>query len=126
LAFLRRHRHAWLPLGSGVRGSRSRRHRYSPRDPPVIANGSISGSIYGGFFEIPPATILAENPAAPTLDDVVISFLLLSLRPEIDPLDPDLQVTLSVNGGTPDPDALGILTQQPNELDYPRFDTCPG
>jgi len=96
------------------------------RDLHVVGNGSISGSVYAAFFAIPPATVLGENPAAPTLDDVVISFLLIRLRPEIDPASPLLQVTMSVNGGTPDPDALGVLHHQPDEPEYTRFEECPG
>lgn len=96
------------------------------RDPHVIANGSITGAVYAGFFEIPEPIVLAENPAAATLEEVVISFLLLRVHPEINPFSANLEITLSVNGGTPDPDAVGVLTHQPDELTYSRFDTCPG
>lgn len=96
------------------------------RDPHVVGNGSVSGSVYAAFFGIAPDIVHNENPAAPTLDDVVISFLLLRLQPEIDPTSPSLEVTMSVNGGSPDPDALGILHHRPDEPEYTRFDDCPG
>jgi hypothetical protein len=86
-----------------------------PRDPHIIANGSIDGSNYGSLFRIPDTTITRDHPDLEA-HQIVISFLLIRVRDEIDVTDPAFTVTVrSVFGGiegaeaTPDPDAIGVL-----------------
>jgi hypothetical protein len=89
-----------------------------PHDPHVVANGSITGAAYCAFFGITEAALLAENPGAPTPEDVVVSFLLFRVRPEIDVSSPTFEITLSgvpsstpphTGVTTPDADSLGVL-----------------
>jgi hypothetical protein len=49
-----------------------------PRDPHVIANGSIAGSAYAAFFGIPQAKVARQQ---------VISFILLRIRDDLDVTD---------------------------------------
>jgi len=90
------------------------------RDPHILATGSISGAAYSAFFGFPPAAFLGLGIKTEDLrpEDLVISFLLFSLRPEIDTASPFFRIQLSGSGlpveagvreCTPDPDAIGIL-----------------
>jgi hypothetical protein len=83
----------------------------APRDEHVIANGSISGDRYGAFFGIPPEQIIFGEPTL-TPERVVVSFLLLKARGEIDVTGPAFRLTLRRPTGlaaSPNPDALGVL-----------------
>jgi hypothetical protein len=86
-----------------------------PRDPHVIANGSITGAAYGRFFGIPDAAVTRDVPQL-TPDQVVVSFLLLRVRGEIDITGPAFRLGLrgiaiapESPTATPDPDAIGVL-----------------
>ena len=86
------------------------------RDPHVIANGSITGDRYGAFFNIPPDLVTTAQPML-SPQQVVVSFLLLRIRGEINVTGDAFRLTLSSPpGGSPDPDAIGVLLhadQQP-------------
>ena len=90
-----------------------------PRDPHVIANGSITGAAYAGFFDIPLSVINQYQPTVPP-EGIVISFLLLRVRDEIDVTSPTFTLTLGsvkpVPGeqeATPDVEAIGVLLHAP-------------
>ncbi|MEZ4733921.1 MAG: cellulase family glycosylhydrolase [Caldilineaceae bacterium] len=76
----------------------------------VIANGSTDSNRYAAFFGI-------DWPSE--LGDQVISYILFDLPPEIDITSPNFTITVSAwadgqhGEGTPDPDAIGILTDRP-------------
>lgn len=86
------------------------------RDPHIIVNDSISGAAYSAFFEFPATALLRPHPPGTRLEEVVVSFLLFRLRPEIDIASPAFKIRLSgvpsesgVRESSPDPDAVGIL-----------------
>ncbi len=100
-----------------------------PRDPHVIANGSVTGAAYASFFGIPMSVITQYQPTFPP-EAIVISFLLFRVRDEIDVTGPAFTLTLSavdpVHGeqeATPDVDAIGVLlpaTATPPDRAAPR------
>lgn len=75
----------------------------APRDPAVLANGSLRGADYSPFFGIA------------TDDSPVISYLLFRLPPTLDPLDPSFTVQIRQvppglgNEASPDVDAVGVI-----------------
>jgi hypothetical protein len=81
-----------------------------PRDPHVLANGSVLGADYKTFFDV-----AAVDP--PIGDSEVISYLLFTL-PELDTGNPEFTVTLTGRppGETaylsPDVDAIGVLRRR--------------
>ncbi|MEP7179565.1 MAG: hypothetical protein ABI775_10775, partial [Pseudonocardiales bacterium] len=88
-----------------------------PRDPHVIANGSVAGSAYAAFFGIPQAKVARQQ---------VISFILLRIRDDLDVTAAGLQITMrgaeqtaSEPFATPDPDAIGVLTHAPADVADP-------
>jgi hypothetical protein len=78
----------------------------APRDPHIVANGSIRGAAYKHYFGLP--------PGAPIGDAEVMSFLLFAL-PEVRTDDPGFAVTVgeparpTAGETTPDIDAIGVL-----------------
>lgn len=96
-----------------------------PRDPHIIANGSITGAAYCSFFGIPASAMQKDHPHL-SLEQHVVSFLLFKLRPELDTFSPSFTVKISgvsstQHQATPDPDAIGILHSNPSsELSTPR------
>lgn len=85
------------------------------RDPHIVANGSITGAAYSAFFEFPATALLRPHPGAKP-ENIVISFLLFRLRPEIDTASPAFKIRISgvphvpgIRESSPDPDAVGIL-----------------
>ena len=89
-------------------------HQPVPRDPHVVANGTITGASFGSFFGLSDSAIMAQNPAGGTPAGARVSFLLFRLRPEVDVRSPDLEITLSGvppsgAAATPDADAVGLL-----------------
>jgi hypothetical protein len=77
----------------------------APRDPHVVANGSILGSQYKQYFDV--------TRGDPIPDGEVISFLIFSL-PELRTEDPDFAVEVKPHapGGSPnmpDIDAIGLI-----------------
>jgi hypothetical protein len=89
-------------------------HEPVPRDPHVVANGTVTGGVFGQFFGVSDTALIQENPGAGAAANARISFLLFRLRPDIDVRSPELQITLSgvrISGAeaTPDPDAVGLL-----------------
>ena len=96
------------------------RMRYG--DPHIVATGSITGAAYSAFFGFPTANFLGWGGISRVEDihpeDLVASFLLIKLRPEIDIASPYFKVRISastltpeprVRSCSPDPDAIGIL-----------------
>jgi hypothetical protein len=90
-----------------------------PRDPHVVANGSITGAAYGAFFGIPAALVTKDQPTL-SPEQIVVSFLLFRVRGEIDVTGPAFRLTLrNVPQGpetptfVPDPDAIGVLRHAP-------------
>lgn len=86
------------------------------RDPHIIANDSISGAAYSAFFEFPATALLRSHPPGTRPEDIVVSFLLFRLRPEIDITSPAFKIRISglpsesgVRESSPNPDAVGIL-----------------
>ncbi|HJQ38709.1 MAG TPA: hypothetical protein VKB93_16360 [Thermoanaerobaculia bacterium] len=83
-------------------------------DPSVVATGPITGDAFRAFFGI-----CSPNPA-----NAVVGYILFDLdavKPRVDPASPRLRITIQ-NGfrpdrtfgeGTPDPDAVGVLTSCP-------------
>jgi Domain of unknown function (DUF1929) len=72
----------------------------APRDPHVLANGSVTGRDYKRYFEV--------THGSPMRDDEVISFLVITLA-ELRTGDP--RFTIEVRGAeeTPDIDVIGLL-----------------
>jgi hypothetical protein len=101
-----------------------------PRDPHVIANGSVTGAAYASFFGIPMSVITQYQPTVPP-EAIVISFLLLHVRDEIDVTGPAFTLTLSAvdpvpneQEATPDVEAIGVLlpaAATPPKLAPPRL-----
>jgi hypothetical protein len=88
-----------------------------PRDPHVIANGSIAGSAYAAFFGIPQAKVIRQQ---------VISFLIMRVRDEIDVTGAAFRLTMrgaqqsaTEPYATPDPDAVGVLLHSPADAADP-------
>jgi hypothetical protein len=89
-----------------------------PRNPRVIANGSISGAAYGKYFGIPTSSIIRYQPdLAP--ESIVVSFLLIRVRDELNVLSPAFSLTIrgvvphpGSEEATPDPDAFGVLLHE--------------
>ena len=88
----------------------------NPRDPHVVANGSITAAAYGAFFGLPTKAFSHWGGNDISLEKLVVSFLLLRLRPEIDTASPSFQITISgvpaqvyIRESSPEPDAIGIL-----------------
>ncbi|MEZ4869324.1 MAG: hypothetical protein R3C14_48830 [Caldilineaceae bacterium] len=90
------------------------------RDPHVLANGSITGAAYSAFFGFSPLNFQSWGiqPEDIKPKELVVSFLLFRLRPEIDTASPAFQIKISgsslppqlgVRECTPDPDAIGII-----------------
>jgi hypothetical protein len=86
-------------------------------DPHILANGSISRAAYSAFFGIP-TTAWSYQPKDLKPEDLVVSFLLFRVSPEINTASPSFKIRLSGTSlpivalereGTPDPDAIGIL-----------------
>lgn len=87
-------------------------------DPPgaVVANGSLTAASYRAYFGI-------TTPRA----DEVISFQLLDLPPAFDVDAPGLRVTVkgfASGEGTPDPDAVGLITRACRCRTRAQEDTC--
>ncbi|HRW07884.1 MAG TPA: hypothetical protein P5121_22435 [Caldilineaceae bacterium] len=90
------------------------------RDPHILANGSITGAAYSAFFGFPSSNFQSWGikPEDINPEELVISFLLFRLRPEIDTASLSFQIKISgsslppqpgVRECTPDPDAIGIV-----------------
>ncbi|MER5463827.1 hypothetical protein ABT010_24680 [Streptomyces sp. NPDC002668] len=78
-----------------------------PRDPHILANGSIRGADYKRFFEV-------GGDGSSITDSEVISYLLITL-PEVDTGNPGFTVTVTgrppgeTASFSPDVDAIGVL-----------------
>jgi hypothetical protein len=86
----------------------------NPRDPHVVANGSITVAAYGAFFGLPSKAF--SHWGGSSLEELVVSFLLFRLRPEIDTASPSFRITIIgvppepyIRESSPEPDAIGIL-----------------
>ena len=90
------------------------------RDPHILANGSITGAAYSAFFGFPPLNFQSWGiqPKDIKPEELVVSFLLFRLRPDIDTASSSFQIKISasslppqlgVRECTPDPDAIGIV-----------------
>jgi hypothetical protein len=89
------------------------------RDAHILANGTITGAAYGGFFNIPSSLVIFGEPSL-TPEQVQVSFLLFRVREEIDVTGNAFRLTLSgVPASSPDPDAIGVLLHEANQPDKP-------
>lgn len=90
------------------------------RDPHILANGSITGAAYSAFFGFLPSNFQSWGIQLEDIkpEELVVSFLLFRLRPEIDTASTSFQIKISgsslppqsgVRECTPDPDAVGII-----------------